>query len=258
MTWLDSEKVRPLLRTSLFGKEILYVEEATSTNDLALRAASQGAQEGYCVIAERQTRGRGRLGRVWYSPPFKNLYLSLVLRPKAKGASLYPFSFLSCLSVQKILRQNGLQPSLKWPNDVLLKGRKVSGTLIELEPVKGFAVVGVGINVNMAEEDLVQDLREIATSLYIETGRYWQREQILAAFLNTFEDLYALMGREGARGIVTMWEKEAKIEGKSVSFEKNGSTFTGIVRGLSPEGALIVDVEGRTFRIHGGELIWYS
>ena len=246
-----------MLRTSSLGRSMIYVEEASSTNDLVREAATNNADEGLCVIAERQTRGRGRMGRSWFSPPFKNLYFSLLLRPRLKGGTLHPLSFLSCLSLHSLLKGRGLPVSLKWPNDVLVRGRKVSGTLIELEPRTGAAIVGVGINVNMEEEDLEGSIRETATSIYMETGGHMEREALLAAFLNTFEELYGLLEREGPSSIVGIWEREANLKGRSVSFEKGGQRLEGIVRGLSAEGALILEVKGQHLEVHAGEVTWY-
>ncbi|MBI4400943.1 MAG: biotin--[acetyl-CoA-carboxylase] ligase [Nitrospirae bacterium] len=192
---LTPESVRAVLRTRKLGQTLHILEETPSTNTAALALAQKGAEDGTVVVAERQTAGRGRLGRRWFSPPGENLYCSVILRPTpapdriAEWLSWAPL--LSAVATARAVQAvSGLHPLLKWPNDILVGHRKLGGVLCESNGSHAhgtFVVVGIGLNVNTKRENFPDDLREIATSLAAEAGHSFDRAALLAALLAELE-----------------------------------------------------------------------
>lgn len=196
---LTAVSVRALLTTRTFGRTLHLLNETTSTNGVALMLAQEGAEHGTVVAAEKQTAGRGRLGRHWHSPAGENLYCSVILRANRSEAGWRGLCWIPLISAVAAARAveavSGLTPALKWPNDLLLGERKLGGVLCEssgLAPSAfdqhGFVIVGIGINVNTPRAAFPEDLRDIATSLASETGRRHDRAALLAALLNAMED----------------------------------------------------------------------
>lgn len=178
----------------MIGETIHRFETTDSTNDRAKELARQGAPEGVVVVSEAQTAGRGRYGRSWESPAGKNLYFSILLRPKMTVEEAPRLTVVSGIAIAKFLRKEiPLQATLKWPNDIYYRSRKMGGILSELEIEKeklSFVVVGIGLNLNSHAGDFSPDLQKTATSLFLETGREWDREKLLRAFFPYFEEEY--------------------------------------------------------------------
>ena len=189
--WLDLAEVEQRLTTRFVGRRLLYLTSTGSTMDVARGEAEASAPDGTVVLAEEQTKGRGRFDRVWVSPEGKNLYLTLIIRPPLER--LRSLSIVAPLAVALAIEDStGLTPRIKWPNDVLMNGRKLSGILVESE-IAGesveYALIGIGINVNFDIEQS-PEIAQIATSVKRELGNETCREDLLAVFLNHFEALY--------------------------------------------------------------------
>lgn len=192
---LTPETIRAVLHTKTFGRTLHVLQEAPSTNTAALALAQKGAEDGTVVVAERQTAGRGRLGRRWFSPPGENLYCSVILRPTPAPDRIVEWlswtPLLSAVAAARAVQTvSGLYPWLKWPNDILVGHRKLGGILCESNGSHAhgtFVVVGIGLNVNTEREDFPDELREIATSLAAETGHSLDRAVVLAALLVELE-----------------------------------------------------------------------
>jgi BirA family transcriptional regulator, biotin operon repressor / biotin---[acetyl-CoA-carboxylase] ligase len=244
------------LDTTFIGKEIIYREAVDSTNSLAFRLALEGSPEGTCVVAEAQKSGRGRLNRVWFSPAGKNLYLSAILRPRVHPSKVYPITFISSLAVSDtIVSVAGLEPTLKWPNDVLVNGKKICGTLLELSietDLVRFVVVGTGLNINMKEVD--EELKEKATSLYLETKKVYERSFVCGILLSNLEKYYLLFKEKGEQEICRTWEERAGIKGKYMEINQMGEAYKGISEGLDASGAMLLNVDGRTKKIIAGDV----
>ncbi len=169
----------------------VLLAETSSTNDVAREQARKGARAGLVIAASRQTMGRGRLGRGWESPPDRGLYVSLLLRPDLSMAEAGKLTILSSVAtVDAVEAVSGLRPQIKWPNDLVVGGRKLAGLLIETEPKGGrlaFAVVGIGLNVRQEAGDFSPDVRGLATSLYLATGQLHRRADLLVALLHALE-----------------------------------------------------------------------
>ncbi len=250
-------EVKRYLRAELLGRTIRYQESIDSTNALAFQLALGDAAEGTCVVAETQKAGKGRLQRKWFSPYGKNLYLSVILRPSLHPSSVYPITFLSSLAVYDTLHQFGLKPTLKWPNDVLVNGKKICGTLLELSTeadLVRFVIVGIGLNVNMRKGEMPDEIRSKATSLLLETKIVYERARVCGMLLNNLETYFDLLRNHGPVKLVRTWEEKAQIKGKSLEVTQQGAVFKGVAEGIGDEGALLLNDHGKVHKIIAGDV----
>lgn len=246
-------------RTStILGGKIVHRETVDSTNALAFKLAMEGEPEGTCVVAETQTRGKGRLGRKWSSPAGKNIYLSVILRPPVHPLSIYPVTFLSSLAVyDTILTITGQIPELKWPNDVLLNGKKICGSLLELstetEMVR-FVVVGIGLNVNGDTGDFDRDIRTKATSMFLETKNFFERAHVCGMLLSNLGKYYLRFKEGQGQVLCREWEKAALIKGKYLEINQMGKSFQGTAIGVDIDGAILLKINGIVQKIIAGDV----
>ena len=238
----------------MVGSEILYHEVLGSTMDEAARLARGGCPEGTVVVADAQTGARGRFGRTWVSPAGQNLELSVVLRPPVDQLSYV--NMAACLAVADAVKERaGLSPSIKWPNDVRVNGRKLSGILVESavrsgEP--GYAVVGIGLNVNL-DPAASPEIASIATSLYRETGRQWDRTEVIKGLLERLDDLYEQIRR--GRSLTPRWSALLETLGLDVTVRWGDRVVTGRAESVDDQGNLVlVRNDGSTFRVAAGEV----
>jgi BirA family biotin operon repressor/biotin-[acetyl-CoA-carboxylase] ligase len=248
------------LRTRVLGKELIeYHELIDSTNSRAEQLAAEGAREGALVVAEGQRLGKGRRGRVWYSPPGEGLYFSLVLRPQISPQDAPKLNLVASVAVARALEAvTGVKSGLKWPNDVQISGKKVSGILTsmvaDMESVQS-VVLGIGINVNSKIEDFPEELREKVTSVAIELGDRVQRVELLRSFLEEFEGLYEAFLHAGFGRILKEWRQRASMAGKCVRIELVDGAIEGKVLDVDADGYLIVETKpGQARRIVAGDL----
>ncbi|MBR6472047.1 MAG: biotin--[Victivallales bacterium] len=235
----------------VIGQLLQFHEKCASTNQLALDEAKNGAPEGLVVVAEVQTAGRGRQRRLWHSPPGLNLYFSVLLRPKCPQARLPQLAMVAALALHHALRKTApeLDIGLKWPNDLWLNGRKLSGILCECPPQSGekcAIVVGVGLNVNAQREDFPPELQETATSLAIAAGHDFDREKVLAEILNAFDELYnKWLNTKDLEIFLPDWEKADILQGRTITVVRPTDQLEGTVLGLTSEGLLRLSVAGK-------------
>jgi BirA family biotin operon repressor/biotin-[acetyl-CoA-carboxylase] ligase len=227
------------------GKEIHFLRETDSTNDTAFSLALRGSPEGTVVIADRQTKGKGRLNRVWQSPPNCNLYTSIILRPETEPISAPQITLMTGVVVAEVLsRYHPAGIGLKWPNDVQIGGKKVCGILTEMKVSDqqniDFIIVGIGININMTREDFDGSFREISTSLKEETGRDIPRLDFTATLYNHFEKWYATWIAQGFDPVRNAWLKCSSMVGKRIEVVFYGDVQTGEVIGIDEYGALLL------------------
>jgi BirA family biotin operon repressor/biotin-[acetyl-CoA-carboxylase] ligase len=243
------------LQTRWAGRPLEIIEECDSTNDLVASQARAGAPAGLCVIADRQTRGRGRHGRAWFSPSGANLYLSLLARPALPARASPPLALAAGVAAREALASFGLPIDLKWPNDLLVHERKLGGVLIEtsIEGERvGHVVVGVGINVNLAAADFPEELRPAATSVAIETGRRQPREPIAAALLHRLEEWTDRFVAEGPGPAVRAFRGAA---GATIGRHVRVGGRTAVAEQIQDDGALQVrDNTGIIHLVYAGEL----
>ena len=237
------ELLRKRLKGNLFGKRFFHFFKIDSTNRVAMELGYAGEPEGTLVLAEEQTAGRGRAGRSWHSERGTGLYFTLLLRPRLAPVQAPLLTMLSGLSAHAAIQGlTGLTPELKWPNDLLLNGKKVGGILTEMhaEPsVVRFVIVGVGINVN--QEKFPPELASIATSLRKESGKMNYRLELLVRLLTQFESDYNRFLREGPSFVVDRFERVSNfVKGRRVRVESGAESYVGTTAGLSPEGLLLI------------------
>ena len=256
----DVEALDRSLAETIFKRKVQYFRETGSTNTLAIGAASHGALEGTVFVADQQTQGRGRGGHSWHSEPHSSLLFSFIVRPKILAVDALWLSLMAGVAVSDALREHtGLRPDLRWPNDLLLNGKKFCGILTELSSdgaAVRHAVIGIGVNVNQAS--FPDDLNSIATSLRIESGRQWSRIELLAALLKSidteYNSLIADLARVGKPGALLARLKFASsyVEGKRVHVAE-GEGYEGITAGLDERGFLLVRTgDGMRKVISGG------
>jgi BirA family transcriptional regulator, biotin operon repressor / biotin---[acetyl-CoA-carboxylase] ligase len=254
------DEIREGLETRIFGaRDIVFLPETDSTNLRAKELAAGGAPEGSIVIAEKQTAGRGRKGRSWHSPEGGGIYLSLILRPAMTPSEAPKITLMTGVAAaEALLTLTHLDVRIKWPNDLLVGGKKIAGILTEISTdMDGidYVVVGIGINVNIPLESLAPELRESATSVLIAGGQPLPRVKVIRAFLKSFEDYYGLMQGRGFEPIRTRWKELSNILGRHITVEMIAKSLAGEVVDIDMDGVLIVkDHQGRLHRIVSGDV----
>ena len=253
-----SQEIEPLLRTDRFGRNLVFHEEVDSTNVQAKILARQGAPEGSVFVADCQTGGRGRMGRVWVSPPGANLYFSVILRPSVPPVRLSQIPLLAAAAIHRAFGASveGVASMIKWPNDILIGGRKVCGILCEMETepdMTHFVIVGIGINVNL--QDIPGEIEAVATSLFLESGYEHSRSDILSSILNHFEPLYEeWLEAEDLRDFLPYLERYAWLKNRDVKVEHYKNTLAGRVQGMSRTGELLLEEkDGTVIAVSSGE-----
>jgi BirA family transcriptional regulator, biotin operon repressor / biotin---[acetyl-CoA-carboxylase] ligase len=254
--------VPSLVRTELphaeIGHRVVHYFRTDSTNSVALRLDAQNGPHGTVVIAEEQTAGRGRLGRNWYSEKSSGIYVSIILRPPLSPAAAPILTLLAGVAAHHaVCSTTGLGTDIRWPNDLLVNGKKVCGILTEMKAEVDrlhMVVLGIGINVN--HSSMPDELREIATSLAIEGGRDYSRLHLLAELLREAERYYLMLLREGNAAIVREWsEASSYAQGKRVRVKAGERDYTGVTTGLDASGALkIRRDDGRQELLVAGEI----
>ena len=245
------------LQTRYLQGPIHHFETLPSTNDLAKELGSQNAPEGTLVVAESQTRGRGRLGREWDSPPGVGLYASLLLRPPLPPTEMPQITLTTAVAVVRALRRaTGVTPGIKWPNDLLVDGKKVGGILTEMETESDrirYLVVGLGLNVNNRE--FPPPLNLTATSLARVAGTSFHRPGILRAWLEEFEALYDLFLNQGFGVILEEWREYNVTLGQMVTVRQGPREISGLAVEVAGDGALLIRQRtGEVIRVTSGEI----
>lgn len=257
---LDSAEITARLATVFVGRRLVCLKTTGSTNSDAFRLAEEGAPEGTVIMADAQSGGKGRRGRTWSSPEGVNLYCSVVLRPRVMPHEAPQLTFLSAVAVARAIeRVAGLRPEIKWPNDVLLGGRKVAGLLNEMSAETdaiNFVVLGVGVNLNMALAQFPHDLRHPATSLFLESGQLIDRNCFAAALLNELDRLYADFLAHGFAPVREEWQTRCNARGREVVVSDAGAEVVrGVFGGIDADGALLVQrPDNRVERILSGDV----
>jgi BirA family biotin operon repressor/biotin-[acetyl-CoA-carboxylase] ligase len=240
---LTPDMLRQRLKGSLFGKRIYHFFKTDSTNRVALELGHAGEAEGAVVLAEEQTAGRGRAGRAWHSDRAVGIYMTVLLRPRLAPVQAPLLTMMAGLSARSAVQAvTGLTVDLKWPNDLLIGGKKVGGILTEMHAEPGqirFVIVGIGLNVN--QEKFPGELAETATSLRVETGKAQSRMELLVRLLREFESDYNRFLREGVASVVARFEEVSTYaKGKRVRVTNGTQSYAGTTAGLGPEGLLQV------------------
>jgi BirA family biotin operon repressor/biotin-[acetyl-CoA-carboxylase] ligase len=241
------------------GRSVVFLPEVDSTNLRLAEMAGRGAPEGTALVADCQTRGRGRLGRTWQSPPGRNLYVSFLLRPDLPPERAPQITLVAGVAVAELLsRYCPRVTTLKWPNDVQIGGKKVCGILTEMRTRGGrvdSVVVGIGVNLNMEKAEFHGDFRETSTSLREETGKTVDRRQFAGLLFAVLEEWYDRYRTDGFPPVRERWLFLSGIVGKTISTGHGGKTVRGRVLDMDASGALVFENEGgRVHTLHAGEI----
>lgn len=246
-------------KTRIVGRDIRVFQETTSTNDVIEKLARDGVKEGVAVFSESQTRGRGRLGRKWISPARKGLWFSLLLRPKLRPQAVTQLTIVSATALARAIHSAaGLAAEIKWPNDILVRGRKVAGILTEMkaEPdaVK-YVTLGIGVNVNLAASEFPSDLRRTATSLKMEAGEAMERAELAVEILRELDRDYTRICCGQFEAVADEWEEQCKTIGRDVAIQIGERRIQGRAESLDSDGALLLRTQhGGLERITGGDV----
>jgi len=260
---LTPSEIKPILKTKWMGKTVHHFHSLDSTNSKAYQLALNGAKEGEVVIAESQEKGRGRMGRQWFSPPFLNLYLSIILRPKISPHQASLITLMAAIAAADAIQKfSGLLPLIKWPNDILLRDRKVAGLLNEIHSEMDrihFVILGIGVNRNLDEKMFSKEIRAVATSLKTEMGQAISRKAFLRILLQELEKWYTIFMKEGSAIILKAWRDRAHIKGRRVKVTSFGEKLIGIAVDVDSDGALILETAGgKRKRVVAGDVEYRS
>ncbi|MFJ7678159.1 biotin--[acetyl-CoA-carboxylase] ligase [Peribacillus sp. NPDC097198] len=247
------------LETKALGKMIHYQESVESTQKIAHQLANEGAEEGALVIAEEQVSGKGRLMRSWHSPKFSGIWMSLILRPKIPLHQAPQLTLLAAVAVAQAIEDvTELQPQIKWPNDLLINRKKVTGILTEMQAESDrihSVIIGIGMNINQQKEDFPEDLQEKASSLSIESGVKISRAKVIQRVLLRLEDLYTLYLQEGFMPIKLLWESYAISLGQILKASTVNDTIVGKALGITDAGVLLLeDDQGTIHSIYSADI----
>jgi len=248
-----------LHRTKIIGRDIRVFEQTTSTNDVIEKLARDGVKEGVVVFAESQTKGRGRLGRKWMSPAYKGLWFSILLRPDLRPQETTQLTVAAATALRRALQaETGLNPEIKWPNDVWINGKKVAGVLTELSAELdrvNHVILGIGVDVNLGTGEFPADLRKQATSLKIEAGRAFSRADLAAAILRELDNDYLRVCAGQFTKVADEWEARCQTIGRDVTIQIGNRRVQGRAESLGESGELLLRTEhGHLERISGGDV----
>jgi len=248
------------LATGRLGTRFHYFREIDSTNNYARGLAERGEPQGAIVIAERQTLGRGRLGRSWVSPPYVNLYCSIILRPTLPPAHTPRITLTAAVALADAIESfSPVAPVIKWPNDILAGGKKLAGVLTEAvsnsQRVE-FVILGIGVNLNYSPDSMPPEIRERATSLSVLAGKSVSREGFLRRLLQDLDRCYGILEETGFAALAPRWDARFGLRGRRVRVEMTDRTIIGRAIGIDADGALIIDApDGGRQRIVAGDVI---
>jgi BirA family transcriptional regulator, biotin operon repressor / biotin---[acetyl-CoA-carboxylase] ligase len=256
---VTAEEVSLYTGEGTFGKKITYKTSVKSTQEIAHSLAREGAAEGSIVLADEQTGGRGRLGRAWQSPSGTGIWMSLILRPEIPLQKAPQLTLLIAVAASRAIEKvTGIEAAIKWPNDLLIKGKKVAGILTELQAEADSihsVIVGIGMNVNQEKNHFNEEISEIATSLAIEGGKTFKRAELVGTILKEIENMYKSYLDKGFAVIKLLWEARAYSLGKRITARSVTGSITGYAKGITDEGVLLLeDDNGKIHSIYSADI----
>ena len=243
------------LSASIFGQSIQYYPKLDSTNTKAWELISKKTSNGTIIITDNQVKGRGRQSNKWSSTPSKSLTFSIILYPDTLPGQINIYSLITGLAITDCLIDFDIQAQLKWPNDILINGKKASGILCESKTSGGIVqsmVIGIGLNINEDFTDFPETLHNIATSLMIESGMQFQLEVLLANIINHLE--HRIKSKETNSQLLD-WEKRCTHLNQKVTFHTGNKIVNGIFKGLSSTGQAILKINNEEMKFDSGEIV---
>ncbi|OHR74559.1 bifunctional biotin--[acetyl-CoA-carboxylase] synthetase/biotin operon repressor [Bacillus sp. HMSC76G11] len=256
---ISGNEIQLGLKTEFMGRHIHFEEVVSSTQKIAHSLAGDGAEEGTIVVADQQTGGRGRLARAWYSPKQTGIWMSMILRPKIPINKTPQLTLLTAVAlIQAIEEVTGLTPEIKWPNDIMINGKKIVGILTELQAEADrvhSVIIGVGMNVNHTLDQFPEELQAIATSIAEETGEPADRAQVIQVIMKNFEKLYTSYLIHGFKPVKLLWESYAISLNKNLIARTLQGTIRGRAIGIDDEGVLLLETaEGKIEKIYSADI----
>ena len=255
------QKIKDVFKGEIIGREIMFFDSATSTNDKALETGRQKENpDGIVVIADTQTRGKGRLGRIWVSPPGVNLYFTVLLKPPFSPNESFILALAASVAAATAIREyTGLDARIKWPNDILINNRKSCGILTEMKSGRdgiNLMAVGIGINVNMLPDAFTDDIKPFTTSLQIESGLSFDRDKLLGQILAGLENAYKNLLTGDKRALINDWLRLNCTIGNKISVRSRTGIISGIAAGINDNGELLVRLSsGEIKRVSAGDVM---
>jgi len=253
---LSASEIISGLTTKTMGREVHCYEELGSTNDQGRMLAEQGAPDGTLVIAEMQNAGKGRMGRKFFAPPGSGIWMSLILKPEIPPVDASMITLIGAMAVQKTLKSFDLDSGIKWPNDLVIDRKKVTGILTEMSAGPdqvNYIVIGIGINVNM--KSFPEELKENAISMAMASGKNYHRAEIIQQVMKNFEDTYRIFLKEGSLAFLQKDYNESLVHmNKEISVHEIRRVWKGISRGIDERGELIVSTEDGDTLVRSGEV----
>lgn len=255
---LTLQEIEEDLNTEFIGRNVHYYDSIESTNDRAKELALESS-EGTVIISEEQTKGKGRLGREWISPKKKGIWMSLILKPSVAPLKLGSITLLGAAAVHNGLEEMGIESKIKWPNDILLEDKKISGILTEISAelnMINYLIMGIGINVNLDKEDFPKDIQIKATSIKIYNNKEIDRKKLLANILNEFERLYIPFKDSGDMvGAIDICRKNSATIGREIVVSRGKDRRKGKALDINDEGELVVQfADGEIENVFAGEV----
>ena len=258
---LSIEEIRDGLscRNVTIGSEIVFFPLTASTNTEAAELAAKGQREGTVIIADSQTEGRGRRGRTWSSPAGRNLYLSIIVRPDLPPRDAAILTFMSAVACASVIRKlSSVQVSIKWPNDLMVADKKTGGILTEMKADADridYAVIGVGINLNLDSSDMPDSIRETATSVMLQTGHPQSRTLYALEIIKSLDSWYTILLQSGKGPVLNAWKSLSSTIGRNVTATTGEVKLTGLAEGIDNEGLLILRLpDSSVIKINAGDV----
>lgn len=241
------------------GRDLIFYDNLSSTNTAAVELAQKGYPEGTVIIADEQTSGKGRLGRTWISPKGKNLHMSIILQPSISPREATILTLMSavscCIALRKLL---SIPISIKWPNDLMVNDKKIGGILTEINAdidKIAYAVIGIGININLDIENLPEDVMAIATSIKNETGEQFSRTAVVIEVLREIQKWYDILLRKGKKDILSYWRDLSSTIKREVKVTMENKVFMGVAEGIDEEGLLILKLpDNSLMKVNAGDI----
>ncbi|MCT8138922.1 biotin--[acetyl-CoA-carboxylase] ligase [Anaerobacillus sp. CMMVII] len=254
---VTENEIKAGLSTTYIGKTVVYEKSVPSTQGIAHRLASEGAKEGTLVVADEQVSGKGRLGRPWLSQIGTGIWMSLILKPKIPPQRAPQLTLLAAVAVIRGIHEyTNIQCDIKWPNDILLNGKKLVGILTEMQADPDqihSVIIGIGINVN--QNNFPEEISDIATSLKIEKGEEINRAGLLQSIMVQFEQLYELFLKDGFSQVKLMWEAYATTIGRRITARTISGSLEGYASGITDEGVLLLEDDfGKVHKIYSADI----
>lgn len=254
---LSKAEIKRYLDTKIIGKEIIYFDTIDSTNNYAKKIASDINSDGIVIVSEEQTLGRGRMNRLWTSPKYKGIWMSIVLKPDFPTYKAPQITQVMAVAILKAFEKYGIDAKIKWPNDIVINKKKVCGILTEMSgeiEKLNYIIIGIGINVNLDISDFNEELIDKASSLKIESKKTFDRAKLIAEVMKQIEKYYFKFLVDDLDEITEVLNSYSLLLNQEATIKLNGKEYIGKVLNINRDGSLEVEIDGNVRKIISGEV----